>query len=365
MRLPLHSFLARSVSKNEAHLASRSTAPLDLVRSPSGHFRRARSAASLRLVATSLVLVMHSGSLFALVSTAPAVPVPARTAARLTQARLAGLLRQGVETRRVPHNLVPPLTEAKQDVSLAWSDGCLVGGNATTNKTGCVFGDTNSHTTIVLFGDSHAAAWFPAVDAISQRQHWRLVFMGKVGCPAADVVVRHHDGSPYTTCLTWRHNSERQIAELHPAMVVVTSSEYRASPADNVPTGHGNTWLNGLAAAFKALHRGTTHVVFVADVPRLKQPAVDCISAHIADVFPCTVARRKAFLWPNIRQRELKLAKAEGVVGIDPAPWFCTPDRCPVIADNMLIFRDGQHIMPEWSAFLAPLLEARLVRAIQ
>jgi hypothetical protein len=322
------------------------------------------NALGVRLVATSLVLVTLSGSFFALIATALAVADPAQPAMQLTPARLAGLLRQGVETRRVPSNIVPPLTGAKQDISLAWRDGCLVGGSVTTNKTGCVFGDANSHTTVVLFGDSHAAAWFPAVDAISQRQHWRLIFMGKVGCPAADVVVRHHDGSPYTTCLTWRHNTERQIAELHPAMVVVTSSEYRASPADTVPTGHGNTWLNGLAAAFKALHRATRHLVFIADVPRLTQPAIDCISAHIADVFPCTVARRKAFLWPNIRRRELELAKAEGVVGIDPAPWFCTPDRCPVITDNMLMFRDSQHIMPQWSAFLAPLLEGSLVNAI-
>jgi hypothetical protein len=305
-------------------------------------------------------------SLFVLIAAGTGTAALAPPAAPLTEARLASLLRQGVETRRVPSNLIPPLAQAQQQsISLAWRDGCLVSGTATTNKPGCVFGDKTSHTTVVLFGDSHAAAWFPAVDAISQQQHWRLIFMGKVGCPAEDVVVHHHDGTPYTECLIWRRNTERQIAKLHPAMVVVTSSQYRASPVDNVPTGHGNTWLNGLAASFKTLRHEARRVVFIADTPHLKQPAIDCISAHKSNVFPCTVARREAFQWPSIRQRSLKLATAEGVVAIDPASWFCTPSRCPVIVDNMILFRDGQHIMPQWSAFLAPVLEGGLVAAIR
>jgi hypothetical protein len=305
-----------------------------------------------------------TGSVFGSISSAPALTAASRAAAPLTEARLATLLQRGVDTRRVPDHLVPSLARARHDYSLAWSDGCLLGGPDTQDKSGCVFGDTRSSTSVVLFGDSHAVALFPAVEAVSQQQHWRLIVMGKAGCPAADVLVKHHDGTPYTPCVTWRHNSERQIRQLHPAMVVVTSSHYRAWPVDGVPAGYGNTWLNGLAATFKALRHGATHVVFIDDVPRLKQPAVTCIEAHMSDVFPCTVARRDAFQWPTTRRRELKLAKAEGVVGIDPAPWFCTPDRCPVIVDNMLVYRDGQHIIPEWAAFLAPLLGARLVQAL-
>jgi hypothetical protein len=51
----------------------------------------------------------------------------------------------------------------------------------------CVYGDPSSATTIVLWGDSHAAQWFPAVKAVAERRQWRLVPMTKSGCPAADI----------------------------------------------------------------------------------------------------------------------------------------------------------------------------------
>ena len=111
---------------------------------------------------------------------------------------------------------------------------------------------------------------------------------------------------------------------------------------------------------FRDLRHAADHVAFIANVPRLKQPAYQCVPAHRSNVYPCTIARTQAFQWPNVRQRELQLAKADGIVGIDPAPWFCTATRCPVIANNILIFRDSQHITPEWSEFLAPMLAAAL-----
>ena len=49
----------------------------------------------------------------------------------------------------------------------------------------CIYGATTSHTSVVLFGDSHAAAWFPALDLISKQQHWRLVIFTKDVVPTA------------------------------------------------------------------------------------------------------------------------------------------------------------------------------------
>ena len=70
----------------------------------------------------------------------------------------------------------------------------------------------------------------------------------------------------------------------------------------------------------------------------------------------CTVARKTGIRYPGVTRQELELAARDHIDGIDSTPWFCTADRCPVIVDNILIYRDTQHITPQWSRFLTPVL---------
>jgi hypothetical protein len=39
--------------------------------------------------------------------------------------------------------------------------------------------------------------------------------------------------------------------------------------------------------------------------------------------------------------------------------------RCPVVVDNILMYRDAQHMTPQWSRFLAPVLADALKPIIQ
>jgi hypothetical protein len=144
----------------------------------------------------------------------------------LTDSQLAVDLREGVRTQTVPSNLEPPLALVHEDRPLIQRDGCFVRDTGVVSEA-CAYGDTASNTVTVLFGDSHAASWFPALDTISKQKHWRLVVLAKAGCPAEEVnVIR--GGGVYTTCAEWRSNAMQRIATLHPALVVVTSSDYHS-----------------------------------------------------------------------------------------------------------------------------------------
>ncbi len=315
---------------------------------------------SLRaLIAIASLLVFASASPAGRAATAS---VPATS---LTQAALTAILAQGVDTTKVPSNLAPSLAKARHDVSLAWRDGCVVGHGGTEMPGACVFGDRRSRKTVVLFGDSHAAAWFGGLNVVSHQQHWRLVFMGKMGCPTvSDVLVKRDDGVWYHSCVAWRHNMERRTIKLHPRLLIITSSNYlgRAEPDfGRHNPDHDRTWVHGVEAVFKNLRHAARRVAFIANTPALSQPAYRCVAAHRSDVFPCTVTPSQAFLGPAIREREFQLARSNGIAAVDPAPWFCTTTRCPVIADDTLIFRDSQHMTPEWSKFLAPMLAQALV----
>ncbi len=311
------------------------------------------------LVAASLGAVALAGPVFASLSASGppvAQPVLVSHGTRSLAAELSADLRAGVQTKRVPSNLDPSITAAPQDDPVIAKNGCLLVDSAIKSR-GCVYGDKTSHTSVVLFGDSHASVWFPALNRISAQQGWRLVVMAKSGCPAAAVnVVRF--GKVFTNCPIWRRDAERQIAKLHPALVVVAYSQYLGGdrPLAGVPTGYGSTWLDGTEATFSFLRRAAVRTVFLTDVPMLTQVAPDCVSAHLSDVRPCTVARTTGIRYPGVTHQELALAARNHIDGIDSTPWFCTTDRCPVIVDNILMYRDAQHMTPQWSRFLTPVL---------
>jgi hypothetical protein len=311
------------------------------------------------LLATSLAAVSFSGPLAAL-RPAPAVAAPSGSP-RLTVSQLAADLRRGANIRKVPANLDPPLRTAADARPLIVKNGCSLFVGAVKSKP-CIYGDTKSHTSIVLFGDSHAAAWSPALDRVSKQQHWRLLDFTKAACPPPEVVILWF-GTTYPECPLWRVNALEAIAAMHPALVVMASARYGSAlvkPLPGVPTGHGNTWLDGLAATFVFLREHAQHVVFISDVPTMKDSVPDCLSHHMSDVTACTTERNDAIGLPQIKAAELALASQEHITTIDPTSWFCTPTRCPVIVHNIILYRDDAHITPQWSSFLAPVLSDAL-----
>ncbi len=314
------------------------------------------SAARAAVAAACLAV----GGVFAWSVVLPHGAAPASAAnPPLTASQLAAKLSAAATAATVPANLHPPLALATQAKPMIVLNSCSLQRAGTRSKP-CIYGDRNSHTPVVVFGDSHAAAWFPALDLISKQQHWRLVDLTKAGCPTAEVNVRFLGSNvTYPQCTAWRHNAERLIAALHPALVIVSQArweELEAQPEPGVPTGYGSPWLNGMAATFGFLRHVSTHVVFVSDVPYLSYSAPDCVASHLSDVYQCDAARSTAVLLPQVKSAEIALAKREHVNWIDPTSWFCAPTTCPVIVGNILLYRDNAHMTPAWSRFIAPLL---------
>ncbi|HUA49031.1 MAG TPA: SGNH hydrolase domain-containing protein [Solirubrobacteraceae bacterium] len=287
-------------------------------------------------------------------------------AAALTSTNLASDLVAGTRITHAPANVEPPLTVAAGAEPMIVKNGCHLSRTGLRSKP-CVYGDTTSTTTVVVFGDSHAAYWFPALDLISRQQHWRLVDLTKDGCPAAEVNIaawfRH--GGPYPECTDWRRTAMAQIAALHPALVIVSEARYlevpEARPLAGVPTGHGSAWLNGLAATFAFLDRTAAHAVFISDVPTPERPGPGCVSNHPSDVQACDTPIGAAIRFPGVKSEERELAERAGVTWVDPTSWFCTPTICPAIVGDLLVYRDVAHMQPAWARFISPLLADAIV----
>ena len=323
------------------------------------------------LLACSLTAVVASASSIpALVATgAVAVARPALPpSGQLTAAKLAADLVSGVKTTKVPSNVTPTVATAAKAVPLIVSNGCHLQHAGTKSKP-CIYGDTTSTTSVVLFGDSHAAAWFPALEIVSKQQHWRLVDISKAGCPPVEVGILYTGTTLYKQCAAWRANAMAQISALHPLLVIADWARYNelpeALPLAGVPTGYGSAWLNGVAAIFNFLHRAAQHTIFMSDTPTLTQLAPDCVSAHLSDVAACTTATTAATRFPTVKRQELALAQRTHINAIDPESWFCTPTRCPVIVGNIFLYRDNAHMTPAWSDFIEPVFAAAILPMVK
>ena len=288
-------------------------------------------------------------------------------AGALTATQLAADLRAGALTRTVPPNLTPPLARA-------WdAGGPAIALNGCTLKHGgvrikrCVYGDINSHVSVVLFGDSHAAMWWPALVLISKQQHWRLIDMTKAGCPPVEVNIAawFRTGAPYPECAQWRADAIAQIAALHPALVVVSWARFleepEARPLPGIARSEGSVWQDGVAAIFSSLHHDARHVLFISDIPTLGSSAPLCLSAHMRDVPACMPSRSAGTWLPAVKSEELALARHQHVSSIDPTSLFCTPTSCPVIVGDILVYRDNSHMTADWSRFIAPVLASSIV----
>jgi peptidoglycan/LPS O-acetylase OafA/YrhL len=317
------------------------------------------------LAVLSFAVIRVAGGL----TTVDATGVPTRPAltssGHLTAAQLSLDIASAVKTTKAPSNLDPPLAKASAATPLIVKNGCHLYHGPTRSKP-CIYGDTSSRVSIVLFGDSHAAAWFSALDIIATQHKWRLVILTKAGCPPVEVNVTLALGNqPYPQCTEWRRNAEAQITALHPLLTVAAWARYievpEASSIRGVATGYGSTWQDGVAAIFKFLARASQHTVFMSDGPTQNHLAPDCISGHINDVKACVTPLTDAIRDPTQKAEELSLAQRFGIASVDPTSWYCTSTSCPVIVGNIILYRDEAHQTPAWCNFIAPVFAAAIV----
>jgi len=263
----------------------------------------------------------------------------------------------------VPAGLLPSLGGAAADLPRTYADGCHLGFADTTSGT-CTYGDRTSSTVVVLFGDSHAAQWFPALERLATGNHWRLVSLTKSACAPADITVWNSSQKRgYTECDTWRTSAMKRIAGLHPDLVVLSNSRYllaiNGSPVD--ATDRQSLWDAALTRTLTQLAADAAHVVLIGDSPRPAGDPPVCLSAHMKNVLACANPRADA-VDPVYLDAQERVAAATGVTMIDPTPLICPSEPCPVVVGSLLVYRDTHHMTAHYAAAIAPYLGALLPR---
>ncbi len=268
----------------------------------------------------------------------------------------------------VPADLSPALADARGDLPGAYLDRCHVQQDGGRPRGSCIYGDPNGTTRIVLFGDSHALAWFPAMEALATDRGWRLLDLTMSACSPADIPAWNPTlKSVVTACAEWRTWALDRLAQEHPDIVVVAGTRGFATvdAHGTVLAGDARTaaWEAGMARTLDRLRASAGHVILLADTPRSAVDPPVCLSAHPTSTLACATPVDDA-LDPGWLAAERGAAAADGAGFIDPTPWVCPTSPCPAVIGDLLVYRDGGHMTATFAAALSGRLERAILKEV-
>jgi peptidoglycan/LPS O-acetylase OafA/YrhL len=223
-------------------------------------------------------------------------------------------------------------------------DGCHIHIRQTVSPR-CEYGDLTSDETIVLYGDSHAAQWFPALDLIGKKRGIKIVSLTKSACPSAEVIKELSSQYDVKDCQAFRDSSVARINKIKPLAVILTGMQPFTAPYSDESAR--SWWLAGESTVFNRIKSATKFPIYLTDTPL---PQID-----IPD---CLVAGRNAKCDTS---RPVAAEVAPGLIPINPTPWLCT-DKCPAVVDGIVAYRDKSHLTVEMSKHLSVQLENALLR---
>ncbi|MEV6301706.1 acyltransferase family protein [Actinoplanes sp. NPDC051861] len=319
--------------------------------------------------ATAAVALVASGHTPPLPTGGPAADtVQAIATAADPLGRVRTLVQQSARLQRIPENVQPGPLKATKDKPVIYRDDCHAGYEESAMLHPCWYGDPAGRDEMFLFGDSHAAHWFPAFNEIATERGLKLANRSKSACRTATVLV--YNGvlkRPYQECVAWRESVFREIEQVKPKMIVMASSG--GDPGgmvtpDNVPLDEGPDgdllWTRAWITSFERLEATGAQLVLVLDTPWPVGSTPECIVTNPKRIDRCGRPVRDAILEPTRRAMVAAAARERGITVIDTQPWFCTETVCPAIIGNAMVWRDYSHLSTAIATAMTPLMRRQL-----
>ena len=268
----------------------------------------------------------------------------------------------------LPDNVRPDLYNAVNDTSLLYDTDCHQFMSPTL-ETDCVFGDPDGAFTIGLLGDSHAAQWFSALNTSAINHGWKLVVHTQGGCPVLDVLTWNRGAdSVFRQCSQWRDDALDDFIA-NGTEVIIFSQHWGLLEATTHEAVPSSIWERDLPGFIDRLRDLSMEPILLLDSPDPYGAVPPCAASHPNDLRPCEpgVLRNTE---REVRAISLRVAAEKAIGVIDPHVWLCideTPNddddttRCPVIAGDILVYRDSHHLSNTFVEWVTPVLESELV----
>ena len=287
----------------------------------------------------------------------------AMVASVLTLVSVVGLVRGGFVDRFTPS--VVRLDEARlESPPAADCDGKPVG-------AACMLGRSEGKPTVLIWGDSHALAWGPALNSILARQSTKAVFVINNACPPLLEV----SSSGRVKCAAQNLDVKNHLLANPNIKTVVMAAFWSLSFREDGPLipSTGSLAANGGVAANNAListlqwlHDNAKQAILIGPVPTYHRsvPLSLALEQNLGIEFISStkdIERRKNaafFSAVNTANR-----RGGDFVFLDPIQWLCADD-CRVMKDGVPLYRDSNHLTVDGAMSLEANLSKELLIAL-
>jgi hypothetical protein len=304
--------------------------------------------------ATSQLWPRSGGIVLASLLAVMAIVVPAlATSPKVapSAASVSALVKSSLKATKLSKAALAALPGAPSDITYH----SLPRGQFCDNVAQCTLGSPKASKTVVLFGDSHAAMWVPAILPAVVKSGAKLVLLWKAGCPAAKIDVYAPQYGDPGLCNASRANMITMINQLKPEAVLI--SEH----SGGVPSAHGfhtskTEWATALTRTIRSISAPGRSVAVIEDTPQFPMPVPACLSAHLTAIQECTVIFGSPSS-PGLQAGQVAATKATGARFIPTQSWFCTT-KCPAVIGDMIVYVDGNHLSKTYATYLSGVMGA-------
>ena len=227
---------------------------------------------------------------------------------------------------------------------IVYDDGCHVNNGETTSPD-CTYGVRGADRKIVLFGDSHAAQWFPTLEKLAREKNFELISLTKSACPGAAVLKVETGEYKNADCSAWREHAYKRIASINPDAVIVSGFQHFEVPSKF--SSRTSWWREGEAKTFTALKGKSPRIIYISDTPHPNRDIPSCVAAGRLD--RCNGSEPSEPIFTS------------GYLQINPTSWLCRRS-CPGVIDGVVAYRDASHLSVRMAENLSMDLAAALTR---
>jgi hypothetical protein len=96
----------------------------------------------------------------------------------------------------------------------------------------------------------------------------------------------------------------------------------------------------------------------IGGTPQLDREPSECLASRKATMATCSVPLDRRTSERNQQWRPA--AAATGAHFVDPVPWFCDKQTCPIVIRDVIVYRDTNHVTRTFAATLKTGLGRKL-----
>jgi len=241
----------------------------------------------------------------------------------------------------------------------------------------CTFGDKNATDIVVLYGDSHVSAIYPAFEKFAKEHHKKGIAIAISGCvPLFDVFREDGVGNSVNCSGAYSKNIEKFLENnanrIEHLYMVARWGMYERGYHLNGRLQKATHFISDNQTSSKTakesagvLKRGIKHTINkISNALAIPMTILKSVPELHGDIGKRGIERvtKEEYLKQLSYTNDIFkiLEKSKNVNVISPLEIFCPTDSCQMFRGNKPLYRDDNHVNYEGAMMLYPLLEKNL-----